>query len=220
MKKLLFVMLVFVLFAAAGCDSGDNTPDSSPSVSDAPIGTEDAAPADDAEEKDQSEDKEPVQTSEDTGDNDVDSEDPAANWEVHKGNEFTIKYPANWKTSEDGGLYRFHEGIEEEFASQDHFEDIGRLAEASLGFTFLQNDQEKTLEELWNEVKVDDSIKEKIFLDGEPALTANCSGIVYMECAVALHNGEGVYASIIYTSEDPLIRSEIRQMLETFTFAD
>lgn len=222
--SLLLVILLTLIFVGAGCGNSSPTTSTEGDTQRTPSQEKDSGEiADtqnnnnddfDAEEQD---DDEMI-----LGDAYIDEIDLPGDeyegWKIYEQDGITLKYPENWRVSEDGILYRWREGLEEEFASQDYFEYLTRMAETSIGVSVYDNEENLTLEDMWNEVISDYTIKENILIDGEPALTANCSGINYAECVVLLHDGKQIYIHIDYMIDDEFVRSEVRQILETIEF--
>lgn len=208
-------IFLFLLFAGAGCSSREVPRISKPDGSVAPsestpkdFGNEPAAPPADVDT--------PLGDGPDTGD----SSDIPDGWQVYEGDGFTLQYPDNWRVSEIGGLYRIPEGKGDDFQVSEEFDYGIREQLATLYVISEENLNNIDLEQLWEEVNVDWTIKEQISLGGNPALTASCGGISYSECVATIYKGKKFIVYIDYMVDNEFVREEVRQILATFSFTN
>ncbi|RKY23104.1 MAG: hypothetical protein DRP62_06570 [Planctomycetota bacterium] len=207
--NLLFVILLTLILVGAGCGDSDQVGSPAGDDDDLVIGGDDAEDV----EKDSGEVA------------DVEEEDVVVDefegWKTYEQDGITLKYPENWRVTEDGlGLYRWYEGLEEDIQTTElgEFNYLVRGKLITLYPVIEDNIDNVTLEEFWEEEKVNDYIKERINIGGEPALTAECSGISYMECILILYGGKKINIVVDYVTDNDFAHADVRRILKTVEF--
>ena len=209
MKNKLFILLggifIFSLLLGAGC-SKDQQQNKSPAPDKNVVSVDDDSTK--AEEADDTMKADDTTEADDVSEGEFPTEDE---WQIYDGDGFTLRYPENWKISPAGILYKWREGIDEEFASQSDFSDISWLSTASIDVSV--SSQDLTLEEI-----ADDSNQESVMLAGISTMKVQCGGIRYANCVIVKHNGTTFL--VTYAPSDATEEQSIWQILDTFQFAN
>lgn len=145
-------------------------------------------------------------------------------WEVYRNKEggYEIAYPASWRVTDDGTLYKDAPNLGQLLAeSNGHFTSVAQVAPASIGVVAF-DPEGKTVDQLWEEARDDSEIDQEIVVSGERGRIAKCGGIRYGECIYMIRGGTAYSISMIdqglVNSDDPVLQKEIEQIINTFNF--
>ncbi|MDD5043109.1 MAG: hypothetical protein PHD51_00360 [Patescibacteria group bacterium] len=203
-KKLCLTLGIFLSLILIGMGCGKDSPNVS-------VKEEDNLPAVGANKDASAE--EDVSIDSDSGESDF------VGWKTYEQDGITLKYPPNWRVSEDGILYRWREGLEEEFASQDYFEHLTRMAEVSIGINVRENVEGDDVDDLIKYVDYNGTLQERIYIDGHGALIVACGGINYAECVLFNNKEASIIIFINYMlngdREPTEIKTEVEKILQT-----